>query len=78
MKIRNGFVSNSSSSSFVVAMSKLDHDRIVLDLDCADKLVVIEKKINGLNMVLVRESTGVSCKKYWIEALNNGALTMEF
>lgn len=37
MKIRNGFVSNSSSSSFVLVVSKREHDYVMKQLKSEDK-----------------------------------------
>jgi len=40
MKIRNGFVSNSSTSSFVLLTSKTNHDRVYEQLTDKEKKVI--------------------------------------
>lgn len=57
MKIRQGFVSNSSSSSFVIMTTKENHDKIMEKLTPFEKAVVealgvTEEKFNGVDVVL--------------------------
>jgi len=40
MKVRNGFVSNSSSSSFVLVTTKLNFDKVYEGLDIIEKKIV--------------------------------------
>lgn len=40
MKIRNGFVSNSSSSSFVLVTTKENHEKVMKDLDSYAQAVI--------------------------------------
>lgn len=42
MKTRNGFVSNSSSSSFVCAVTKMDHEAILAEME--DNLAEVMRK----------------------------------
>jgi len=40
MKIRNGFVSNSSSSSFVIVSTKKSHDKVIAQLNQEDAIII--------------------------------------
>ena len=55
MKIRNGFVSNSSSSSFFCVLSKKDHDKIMSELTKKQQKIInkyIEnEKIGDMDVV---------------------------
>jgi hypothetical protein len=48
MKIRNGFVSNSSSSSFFCVLSKKDHDKIMSGLTEAQRKAIDKYVENGV------------------------------
>lgn len=64
MKIRNGFVSNSSSSSFVLLIPKTDYEKVTKDMTPFEKEVLNQLKINekitfmNTEMVLFEEITG--------------------
>jgi hypothetical protein len=56
MKTRNGFVSNSSTSSFVVVIKKEHHDKVMQEIHpyikaCIDALGCSVKKFNGDEVV---------------------------
>lgn len=55
MKVRTGFVSNSSSSSFVCVTSKSDHEKIMADISAKQaeliKLVIEEGQIGDMEVV---------------------------
>jgi hypothetical protein len=40
MKIRNGFISNSSSTSFCIVITKKDYDKVKTQLNAFEKLVL--------------------------------------
>ena len=49
MKLRNGFVSNSSSSSFIVAVKDATKIQLVIEADLekfADKIITTEEELN--------------------------------
>lgn len=63
MKIRNGFVSNSSSSSFVIIMTKVQHNDWLDTLNIYEKQVVseldiTEKKLADIDIVVLMGSEG--------------------
>jgi len=74
MKLRNGFVSNSSSSSFMIYGITLDYDEIVKLLNLAikendDLCGIIEyevsEKISGLNILNNYESERMYIGRSW-------------
>ena len=66
MKTRNGFVSNSSSTSFTLMTTEAEHQKILAQLDAnlakaADKLVA-RKNIGGVDLVMMGVEYGdVQC-----------------
>ena len=61
MKIRTGFVSNSSSSSFIIITSKENHERVLKDLHPfyqeVIKIMSVEKNFFGKDMVYTMNLT---------------------
>ena len=68
MKVRSGFVSNSSSSSFVVAVSKTEIGKSCKC--CGRSDVDFEKVLNGLHFFRETEVTAVGYR-FVIEALED-------
>lgn len=62
MKVRNGFVSNSSSSSFTMILSKADHDAIVAtmpeDLRCMVPSFVGFVKLGDAELAVLQRNSG--------------------
>ena len=73
MKIRNGFVSNSSSSSFLVVMSAKDYQNILNDLNPLEVAIVEQAdskrgSIGGQDLVMHSHITG---NYSTLEGINN-------
>jgi len=62
MKVRNGFVSNSSASSFVVLTTKANHDRVMEKLDDYHKAVVnaVSSEVRAFFMDMVVSETSMN------------------
>ena len=63
MKIRNGFVSNSSSSSYLILITKDDYDKMLGDLTDLEKMVLKELpsssvKAFGMSMKTIEWTSG--------------------
>ncbi len=72
MKIRSGFVSNSSSSSFVIVARKSDVDAILKEMNDYDRAVVNhvsagEKQAFGDTLSIFQGSTGNEDSWEWFE-----------
>ena len=69
MKLRTGFVSNSSSSSFVVLTTKENHDAVMAKMDDYAKVVVAsvmeEKKFAGIPCVQTVNHFGNYGVDFW-------------
>lgn len=62
MKIRNGFVSNSSSSSFVILLTKEQNEELLKNVDDYQRAILVElaeeKKAFGQDLILYAGSEG--------------------
>jgi hypothetical protein len=72
MKIRSGFVSNSSSSSFVIVARKSDVDAILTEMNDYDRAVVNhvsvgDKQAFGETLAIFQGSTGNDNSWEWFE-----------
>lgn len=75
MKIRIGFVSNSSSSSFVLIVKKELHDKVFKTLDKYEKYVIEEVSheatVLGLPAIEIGDMTDMSGYSYTFEDLDD-------